>query len=431
MLSDLAPLPQLLAVVILSVASAWTSMTYRLRFGFGLLPIAFIVCNPFFLENLSYRYDSLSMAAAVVLATLPEALDKRVTNYGFYVSTSLILFSSLNLYQPAINIFIVLSFYTSLLNLEKHDLSSTIIQLVRKFVCLAVAMGTYKIETAFLPFAKYTHQHSEFVKFDNLAAVFHNIRRCFSFLSRNLLHTHQTQLLLALMFLGMITFLARLVRAGRPEKPVFLKLAVAAFLTLGMLGGIMGPVVLLQNPVWAPRVLMGFGAVAACMLSLLPAESGSSIFRRITSTLLVIVLLAQFSLSYAFGNILIAQGALDTVLATQIVNKAFLMAHDKPSSLIILGKAPKPPNVVRETKWYPILNRLLPSHQKNFWTWKPLLKLYGLPNNIKFFPDPVPDRRVAARLDTCTFQKMSRELYYNIYKTSSAIIIDFSKRCSA
>jgi hypothetical protein len=431
-LSDLAPLPQLLATMILSVASAWTSMAFRLRFGFALLPIAFIVCNPFFIENLSYRYDSLSMALAVVLVMLPVALEKMLVGLSLYFSIFLSLVLALNLYQPAVNVFIVLIFFTSLLMLRMHhDLFKIMFRLFYGLICLSAAMIAYKIEILFIGFQKYAQQHAQFVALGNLSPVLRNVRHFYAFLARNLLHTHQTQLLLMGMFLGFLAFVLRFIKASWFQNRSSLSLIFAAFLIMGTLGGIIGPVILLQHPVWAPRVLIGFGAVAACALSLLLLECQASIFQPIVLVLVVAILVAQFSLSYAFGNILIAQGSLDSVVANQIVKDAFFVANNKPSSLIILGKAPEPLNVARETKWYPVLNRLLPSHQKNFWTWGPFLKLHGLPYNIKFFPHLVPDQYVAKQLRACRFQTVSRRLYYNIYNSGSDIIVDFSKRCNS
>jgi hypothetical protein len=430
-LSDLAPLPQLMATAILSLASAWTSMAFRLRFGFALLPVAFIVCNPFFMENLSYRYDSLSMVLAVVLAMLPVALEKMPVGISLYFSIFASLVLALNLYQPAVNVFIVFTCFAALRNLRLHnDLFKTMFRFFAETACLVAAMGIYKAEITFIELQKYAQPHAQFVGLSNLSPILRNLRHCYAFLARNLLHTHQTQLLLAGMFLGLLVFIVKFVNASWFQDRAALSLIFAAFLIMGILGGIMGPVVLLQHPVWAPRVLIGFGAVGACVLSLLFLECQTSIFRPIVLVLLVVILLAQFSLSYAFGNILIAQGNLDSVVANQIVNDAFSMANDKPSSLVILGEAPEPLNVQRETKWYPILHRLLPSHQKNFWTWGPFLKLHGLPHNIKFFPHLVPNQHLEKQLKACRFRTISKRLYYNTYSNGTNIIVDFNKRCN-
>ena len=123
--TDLAPLPQILAVIFLSMASAWSSIFYRLRSGFGILSVAFLVCNPFFLENLSYRFDAFTMAIAVCLAMLPFGMALLFSGIPLYCGTVFAVFLSLNFYQPALNVFIVLTFFSAIVDVKDLNVAKS------------------------------------------------------------------------------------------------------------------------------------------------------------------------------------------------------------------------------------------------------------------------------------------------------------------
>ena len=437
---DLAPLPQLMAIGFLAVASAWTSLCFRIKFGFGLLPIVFIVCNPFFLENLSYRYDSVTMSVAVVLAMLPLALKTAFDEIAFdrtafdrlmlcvFIIISLVF--CLNFYQPAINVFIVLACFTGLLDLRRLYLIQGIKNLLVNFASLAAAMVVYKLELAFIGLEPYASKHDKLIHLAHLQVAFRNVHHWLAFFANNLLHTHQTQLLTAGLVFGILLYFIGFVKAELHAKTFVVSTILAMLLVGGMLAGVIGPILLLQKPVYAPRVLIGFGALCACLLSLIVLQfQNNRVGRAVSAAILSAIFFANLTISYAYGNMLVAQDAMHAAIAGSIVNDAYKYAKQKPSSLIITGVAPRAYNVERETKEIPILNTLLPTPLKNFWTWGPLLKLHRLPKFIHFSNHPVLDPRVKAILAACDITKSTTTLYYNIYKTGHRIIVDFSKKC--
>jgi hypothetical protein len=427
---DLAPLPQLVAISFLAVASAWTSMCFRIRSGFGLLSVAFIACNPFFLENLSYRYDSVTMSVAVMLAMLPLALAAILEGMLLYISIIISLVLCLNFYQPAINVFIVLACFTGLLDLRRYDLARSLQNLLLNFASLVASMIIYKLELAFIGLEPYASEHDKLIHIDHLQAAFHNVSHWLAFLTKNLLHTHQTQLLVLGMIFGVLLYLLNFIRAKFRTRTFAVSAILAILLIGGMLGGILGPILLLQNPVYAPRVLIGFGALSACLLSLIVLQfQHNHVGRYISSTILSIIFFANLTISYAYGNMLIAQGAMHAAIARSIVNNAYKYSNQNSSYLVITGVAPRAYNVERETNELPILDTLLPTPLKNFWTWGPLLELHHLPKFIHFSNHPMLDAHMEKFLAACSFSSISTKLYYNLYKTGHDIIIDFDKKC--
>ena len=73
----------------------------------GILPYSFFIVNPFFLQNLNYRFDSLPMLIAVsmgIYAFFYES-NKKYKEWIFPIC-SLVL--CLGFYQPCVNIFLML-----------------------------------------------------------------------------------------------------------------------------------------------------------------------------------------------------------------------------------------------------------------------------------------------------------------------------------
>ena len=103
-LVDISPLPQIGAVLVLTWIGVLIARRYVATSPRSAALVAFpLGAHPFFLENLSYKFDALSMSLAILLAVLPiVALD--AGRRGWWLGV-LAIFASLNFYQPAINVF--------------------------------------------------------------------------------------------------------------------------------------------------------------------------------------------------------------------------------------------------------------------------------------------------------------------------------------
>jgi hypothetical protein len=426
-ISDLAPLPQLLAIALLAIASAWTSICFRLRSGIEMMPVALIVCDPFFLENLSYRFDSLTMSMAVFLAMLPVALNKTLNGVALHGSVCFAVFSMLNLYQPAINVFLVLSFFSALIALRSGAISDALYRLLANLACFAAAMIAYKLEIIIFHFDNYASSHSQLISLGALPELLGNLKAACAVLAKNLLHTHQTQIIVAAMLLGLLAWFAGLPRS-RTSGDFLVKTPVSVCLILGMLASMIGPLALLATPVWAPRVLMGFGAASACLLALLVLESQDTMFRPCALAIVVIVLFAEFTISYAYGNALRAQAAYEGHIANDIAEDAYRLAGTKPALMIVDGMEPEAPAVRLVAASDPVIKFLLPLPLRNSWYWGGIvLRLHGLPSNIKFKSRTKPAPPSAEIMAAASTHGSIRRIYYTMYQNRRVLLVDFNK----
>lgn len=105
-LVDISPLTQIGAIAIL----AWVGVLIARRYAIASPRMAALVAfplggQPFYLENLSYKFDALSMSTAMLLALLP-IIALKDDRRGWWLGI-LALFASLNFYQPALNAYLI------------------------------------------------------------------------------------------------------------------------------------------------------------------------------------------------------------------------------------------------------------------------------------------------------------------------------------
>ncbi len=75
-----------------------------------------LFATPFYLQNLTYVFDSLSMTAAMVLALWAALLGDRST-----IPAATALLAALLFYQPAVNVFLCFAAAGVLLRLARRD----------------------------------------------------------------------------------------------------------------------------------------------------------------------------------------------------------------------------------------------------------------------------------------------------------------------
>ncbi|CAA0085637.1 Uncharacterised protein [BD1-7 clade bacterium] len=106
-LPDVAPLTQILTVFCLAAAGYSFNQYLKSRQGRGsLIASSLLMLNPFFLANASYRFDAFGMALAFLLSVMAFTQCVKKQNNGGRLSLSsvFLLFCTLCLYQPMINV---------------------------------------------------------------------------------------------------------------------------------------------------------------------------------------------------------------------------------------------------------------------------------------------------------------------------------------
>ena len=106
-LLDVAPLTQIVSLILLTYASLQLSKFIHREYQHKMLLVATLLfLNPYFLYNLYYRFDAIGMALAVFLVTAAFTIFPK-NKFKVLFSVGL-LYGALSSYQPVVNMFIAL-----------------------------------------------------------------------------------------------------------------------------------------------------------------------------------------------------------------------------------------------------------------------------------------------------------------------------------
>jgi hypothetical protein len=431
-LSDIAPLTQIIAIIVMAATSAFMSLRLGLKKNIQLLIISFIGCSPFFLENWSYRFDSVTMSFAVLFSLLPFIIElTQYRKFSIYTISLTSLILSYNTYQPAISDFIVFSVFLSIITLNK-SIEKSIKTFFYYFSMFCFSSLLYKIEITYFDFTGttgYAAQHSNIsFSYDTLI----NTSRSFINFTSALLNSNQEKVFL---FSFIVCFILFSLNISLKKSSALLKIitVLLSFVFLIMMTeAIIGPMIFLKSPIFAPRVMIGVGAFMACasFFIISVTDHNNKKIKTLGEALLTICLLGQFVISYAYGNAIYSQEILQSSMSYNINNELYNMAHKKNIKyhLSVNGTEPISPRTELSYKNYPVIRELLPLPLDLSWGWGgKLLDAYGKPKNIRFYGI---NQKIMADISRCDFKKINNYMYYNIYKNGSTIVLDFNKSCS-
>ncbi|ARP84152.1 hypothetical protein CAL12_27295 [Bordetella genomosp. 8] len=376
-ISDLSPLPQLLAVLLL----AWLAVTLARKFAIpgtwrAPLILAPLVINPFFLENLSYKFDVLPMTLATVLAgiavTAIAPAPRRV------VLGALALLATLCLYQPALNVFLVFTIAEFVMGqrdlLPPRRLAGA---LAARAAQLLLALVAYKGVIAVTVNGHYATAHGAIAPMGALpATVWHNLLSFWRYVTGLLPGLWSKPLLVCIAAgaLASVYWALRYLVMGWRAAPAATRLGMAACAVLlppALAIAAWGPMLALELPVYAPRVAIGFGALGAA--SLLFAWAAMQRVRVKPSwqvAALAVPVYGLFTFCFVYGNSLKLQKDYENRVAAQIATDLSRIAAGHAIAAYTLEGSLGHAVVVRHTlRKYPLIGALVPVHLTEGWGW--------------------------------------------------------------
>ena len=354
-LLDFSPICQIGAIVCLSWLSAVIARKFQIRRPFiaalAALPLG---ANPFFLANLSFKFDSLPMALSISLALIPIVLDDAPdrNNRRSLIIGALLLLGSLCTYQPSLNAFLVFAVFEYLL-LQRSNESSALLTslLIRRILQLSIAVLVYKIVALHTVHGGYGIDHSSLVSgFSGLAMVQRNLVAFWSFPIKMLTGALRFTLLLPLS-LGLLASIAVGLRySGRPGRRVKVIWISSAFLApILVLFAVFGFLIFLQSPTGGARTFIGFGALLACSLILISSIlTEYNVAGRLQCALLFIPAYTMITFAAIYANATKVQKDYEKHIAEKLSDDLKeVMATKSVSALIIEGSVGSAPLVIR------------------------------------------------------------------------------------
>lgn len=375
-LSEISPLPQLIAILFLSLASLITIyvITEKKEISWweiiAVLPLGL---SPYFLECISYKFDAPYMALSILVSVLPLIFYKQ----GAFIYSTTIFTCTLAMcatYQAASGIFPML---VALLSFKKWNRGESWKE-TGKFLgvsAVSYGLGIIVFQQFLMKSADSYVSNGLPIPSMFLSTIYSNFKKYFS-----LVKSDFSRLWLILILLLAIYFLYAALRSSARNWLISFPVAVGFLIILCLLPFGLYP--LLTKPLFAPRAMYGFGVLIAFLAVfdvMTPKVYLSKFVSLILSWLFVVF-------SFTYGNALAVQKEYTDFRIEMVINTMNhlpIFSTDNTKTVQLSGSIGHAPAIQNAIQHYPILSRLIPvMFRGDGWTWGRwrFTNYYGLKN---------------------------------------------------
>lgn len=398
-LSDIAPLSQLIAIIIMTftvfiICYIVNDKKYSIL---SILAISLTFISPFFSENISYRFDAPYMALAVLFSSIPFLFQENRKTFIFTSVAGLILTSFS--YQAGLSIYIILTIFLSLQRLLKNDKPVSYIKFITDAVLsFAAALVIFKI------FFMNTMSNSEDDYFSTAIKI--------SALPQNLINYIRIisvdfggHFLKLLSIIACTASVLVLTFKSKCNKAIAFTAVIFAF-GLSMLLSV-GPYIIFERPLLTYRVFMGFNLILALIVFTLINE-------KIVNILSVLIFYSCVVFQFVYGNCLSEQKEYQNFRSAIIAKDIGELAVSQQNieirfeNKVDLCDATK---ISRQN--YPVLNKIITSIPSENSIWN---ENYFKNFNLNFKNTPTLDK------NNMTLVKSS--IYHNIYQSDNKFVVE-------
>lgn len=372
-LTETTPLFQFASIVVIIVCVCFALKIRKIPYTplTATAVIAFLF-NPFFIECILYRYDSLTMSIALMSALLGWAfLPKKP------IIAALLLILSLGTYQPFVNLFILLGVAEFAFNLVNgKSIKESIYTLLRLCIIYCIAFAVYRL--AIIPAYSVKTGRSSLIPFDHdgwlivLRKIVTTIRIYPGFLSLTGKIIYGVGILLALC--GII---ATCLKKAKDKHILRIIIVLAALLILFPLS--YGPFLFLSDTVIGPRILAPMIVFSAITIFFAMGFLLSNTRKWPAYVFATLFLLCPLSFCYMTNNALVNQDNFEDFInkdaASQILHK-----FSGKETVFIDGTLPAAPLVAGGIKRYSGMAQIVIPAQP--WVSQLRLKSLGVQNVI-------------------------------------------------
>ncbi len=374
-LTDISPLPQIIAVIICGISSVIVvalmseNRSLSVQKLIAALPIGL---SPYFLECLSYKYDSPYMALSVLVSIAPflflpsqserfkkNEMKENLANFApFVIASFLGILAMCMLYQASSGIYPMIALLLVLKRWNK-----------KKPFMFFLASSVFAYFFALLFFKLFVMTPTSTYVSNEIPAlpalIPHGIKNLAAYFS--LVWSDYKKMWLILH--GIIFVLFVLTSSFQSSRKKKISLPVNAFLSLVILSLSFGMYPILSTPLFAPRALYGFGVLFG-LLSVEVIGNSRSWYAKIPSFAISWIFLV---FAFTYGNALSEQKRYTDFriqLVLQDLNDIDAFANSSTKNVRLDGNIGKSPVIENQPKNYQMLTRLVPStFGGNEWMW--------------------------------------------------------------
>lgn len=371
-IGDIAPLPLLLSVVILAYA---LTLYFRQNMPdtssvWMLLSIGFLVIsNPYFLSNLSYRYDCFTMVLALCAAILSYAIPDKLIPWKVFGLSFIMCIIILTTYQPCIGMYIALGCLELFFMLLISEIDW--MRLIMRFLALVAGVLIYYfvIMKHYVTGGSWQQSAYQLSLGDDtglFSAVSQNLNSLLKLLGK---YVDSVPFPIILLFLtltaiGMIAACLTIVRSGGKLKiwVILYTLLLPLFIPAGSLL----PLLVLTPTKFSVSThtliaLCSCGLWVGIMIRFIADKA-----KTLTILLLIPCLVFNMTFVYTYGNASKSQKQYEEYMTYNIVRDIdTINADGQYHSLTIKGKTPQSRETAMLCDKYPLLKMLIPVYITN------------------------------------------------------------------
>lgn len=413
---DLSPLNQIFAVIAMSgtvvlYISKYTENVKPLTLG---LASSLFIIQPFLLENLSYKFDSLPMALSAILLAIPFFLSRRMV-ITFIISIICIT-SSLALYQASIGIFIILSIANVVFSTRNKtiddikDTASRALQLIIGYSIYSLIVVKYFVT------GTYASVHASMIteSTDVIQTLLTNSGRIFGYFSQAIEPYNYFFISVFLMAIVFSIFKEVGLQLRAHGYTNYFKIAVTIASPFIVFLFSFLHLLILENPVFSARVFISLSGTMLFFGVLFLRNLG----RMLSVVLISVLLFAGLINAYAYGNAVKAQKKIDDLISASIYQD--VNSNGKVfSSVSVYGTMPIARQRTNLEHRFPALARMVPVYLNGDWPWG--AKLLQL-NLLRVSPSPLGE---ASKKALCADKPFVAKMDYKLYAVDSTLLISF------
>ena len=424
-MADIAPAPLLVACAMLS----WSFYRFGKEFfsnkkGLFLLPLSFLI-NPFNVEILSYRFDSLTILFSAVLSFAFLFTLSKNHYINFLIKVALVI-GVMCLYQASVNIILV---FTSLLFFyDAYKLASPHEVIKLSFIrVLSTLLGLVIYMKVILPLtlkSAHSANHPR-VSADLLNTVISNLKSYYSYFEGIILPNGMGKFIIpALIVISLLSALVISYRYLKVYKGKFgwiifvISLIVVIVTPVSTIGSLLP----LDNPmVGFSRLYIGVGSYLLFVLFLATLAFKES---KVPSLIVLPLYAYMFVFTCAYANSSKHQYFVDTQIIDSI--KEDTKEFDYNTNYIIFnGGPPRSSILTNSSKNFPLLNRLVVSYFGN-WMWAHYyLEINGLKQKDPGYNSEIVNSSLK---EFCNYKLVTSNQDYKLYHKGVNIVIDFTRK---
>lgn len=399
-LSDISPLTQLIAIILLGLSSTILVVRFSVDSKFkwkNIIAVLPLGLSPYFLECISYKFDSPYMALSVFASIFPLLFihSERLVYFTAIFLGTLIMCTT---YQASSGIFIIsVLFYLLYCWNNGEELRKCIKSFVVSVAGYIGAMFTFKT-LIMKPVDEYVSSTLP-EKSDIIIVLLQNITQYYRMLVQD-----STKLWIILFLILCICFVYSVTVSSVKNK-------VGAFFLAIMLLGIgsvvsYGAYIILTKPLFAPRAMYGFGAFIA-LIGLVTVNSNAKNYIALFTS--IGIAWTFFVFTFIYGNALAEQKRYTNFRVQLVLNDISRLPHidnEHMRSMQIHGNIGKSPVVKRLESRYKILRRLVPNTFGGGWWWSEYyiynyFALSGIKQKYNDDKNFMDEEKISVFSDTC------------------------------